>query len=199
MLGALCHEVSRPPDQGEEVDITNSRTFACFLSIVMFLTTTAPPVWTHCHQDCSLGYEECCGDEQDPRVDDDTCCGDHAARCSVKLKYGLDEAEWRCLAIGCNRNVSHYHLAWLGITARVPVDKQSKQLNDENQHTAILCKAFAALKESGSSSCIAFPTDLKASNVIGHVFPQLEDRTDLPPDTYLCDVARRERTGVLVV
>ncbi|MHC4402150.1 MAG: hypothetical protein ACYTG0_20980 [Planctomycetota bacterium] len=181
-----------------KVDITNSRTFACLLSVVMFLTA-APPVWTHCHQDCSLGYEECCGDQQETRADDDTCCGDHAARCSVELKHRRDGAESHCWAIGCNRNVSHYHLAWLGMTARAPVHKQSKQLNDESQHTALLHEAFVPLKESGSSSCIESPVDLKASNVIGHVSPQLGDRTDLPPDTLLCDVARRERTGVLVV
>ncbi|NQU25951.1 MAG: hypothetical protein HQ567_32070 [Candidatus Nealsonbacteria bacterium] len=101
--------------------------------------------------------------------------------------------------IDCNRNVSHYHLAWLGITARVPADKQSKQLDDGSRHAALLHKAFAAPKEFGSSACIEVPSDLTASNVIGHVLPQLKDRTDLPPDTLLCDVARRERTGVLVV
>jgi hypothetical protein len=181
-----------------KVDITNCRTFTCFLSVVMFLTAY-PSVWTHCHQDCSLGHEECYGNQQETRADDDTCCGDHAARCNVELKHRRDGAEWHCWAIGCNRNVSHYHLAWLGMTVRVPIDKQSKQPNGESQHTSLPHETFVLLKQSGSSSCIESPVDLKASNVIGHVLPQRGDRTDQPPDTLLCDVARRERTGVLVV
>jgi hypothetical protein len=187
-----------------KVDITNSRSFAYFLSVVLFLTTTAPPVWTHCHQDCSLGHEGFCGDQQEVHGqevhgDDDTCCGDHAARGNVELKHRRDGAERHCWEIDCNRNVSHYHLEWLGITTRVPVDSQSEQVNGNSQHTALLHKAFVPVKESGSSSCIESPVGLKASNVIGHVLLPSGDRTDLPPDTLLCDVARRERTGVLVV
>jgi hypothetical protein len=181
-----------------KLDIANPRSSPGFLSVVMFLTTIAPPVWTHCHQDCSSGGEECCADQHESEADDGTCCRDRTAHCSVELKHPHDGAESFCWSIDCNRNFSHGHLAWLGMTARVPVDEQSKQLNGGGPNTAFLHAAVVFLKESGSSTC-ELPVDLKASNVIGHALPQSGDRTELPPNSLLCDVARRERTGVLVV
>lgn len=181
-----------------KVDTANSRTFGCFLSVVMLLTTT-PPLWTHCHQDSSSDHEECCGDRQETRVDDGTHCGDQTARCGVELKHRRDEAYGDCWTIDCSRDASHYHLAWLGMTMRLPVDEQSKQLSDESQHTAFVHETFVAFKERDSSSRIDSTVGLKASNVTGHVSLHLENRTDLPPDAILCDVARRERTGVLVI
>ena len=165
----------------------------------MFLMTIAPPLWTHCHQDCSLADEECCGAPQETGADDGSCCGDSVAHCTVELKHRRNRPGGQCWASDCNDNVSHYHLAWLGMMGKMPVGKQSQQLNGESQHMVFLHETSAPLKESGSSSCIDSPVDLETGTVIGCVLPQLRDRTDLPADVLLCDVARRERTGVLVV
>jgi len=81
----------------------------------------------------------------------------------------------------------------------MPVGRQSQQLNDDSQYLVFLHEVISSLKESDPSPSLDSPVGLKARNVIGRVLPQLGDRTDLPADTLLCDVARRERTGVLVV